>query len=91
MSKRQTKTVELEKEAVMYLGPSIKDGLLKHSALFLAGELPTYVQELSDTNKDINALLVPVSKIAETKNNLRNKSSLDYARFVRITETFKGA
>lgn len=91
MSKRQTKTVEIQAEAVMYLGPSIRDGLLKHSAMFLGGVLPQYLQELSDSDRDIKALIVPVSRIAETKKNLRNKSSLDYARFARITETFKGA
>lgn len=91
MSKRQARVVP-EQEAVMYLGPSLPDGLLKHSALYSGGVLPEYLQELSDENKDIKALIVPVFKIAETKNNLRNKSSLDYARFARILETYtKGA
>ena len=91
MSKRQARVVQTG-EAVMYLGPSVKDGLLKHSAMYSGGVLPEYLQKLSDENKDIKALIVPVSKIAETKNNLRNKSSLDYARFARILETYtKGA
>lgn len=91
-SKRQSVVIEsAEAEAVMYLGPSLPNGLLNHAVLYVGGVLPQYVQDLIDGNNDIKALTVPVSKIAEIKSNLRNKSSLDHARFVRITETYKGA
>ncbi len=89
MSKRIARLEQAE--ALIYMGPSLPDGLLKNSAMYYAGVLPSYLQTLMDNDKDIKSFVVPVSKIAAIHNKLRDKTSIEYARFVRILETHKGA
>ena len=91
MSNRLAKTAAINQEAVIYLGPSLPNGLLKNASMFYNGVLPIYVEEIANNDKNVAYFLVPVSKIAEIKNKLRDKASIDYARFVKIVETYKGA
>lgn len=91
MSKLPIKKQAVEAEAVMYLGPSIKDGFLQNKVMYVGGILPEYLRGFVESDKDVKSLFVSASKIAITQKKLRDKTSIEYARFVRILETYKGA
>lgn len=78
-----------KKEALIYVGPTLRGGVLSRYSVFKHGELPPHVKEIADEHKCIKSLLVPVSKLAQIENRLLDKTSVEAVRFAEAQTVFK--
>lgn len=63
-------------EARMYLGPTrVGRVLLQQGTVYAGGVLPAQVKALADKSAELSALLVPVSRVAQAKAELRDPKS----------------
>lgn len=72
-TKKTVKQNEVVKEPMMYIGPTIK-GVVVKNTIYNSG-LPKALVEEGDKLPVIKSLIVPVSKVAEARKNLRNTNS----------------
>lgn len=68
-SKTKSKREEVQKEAVVYIGPSIK-GIVSTGTVYSNG-LPELLIKKADEQPVLNSLVIPVSKLAEAERELR--------------------
>lgn len=85
MSKAKT----VIKESVVYAGPSLPNNLLKQNTVFANGVLPSYLNELTKDD-DFNYFLISPSKLGSFIVKLKDASSLEYSRYIRLANKLKG-
>lgn len=71
----------LPPEPTIYVGPNLAGGVLARYTVFKDGKMLPHVQELLEQNPDVKALIVPVSKLAVTEQQLADPSSVVAAKF----------
>lgn len=76
-------------EAVIYVGPTLGNGQLAKYTVFKSGVLPAHIQAISDAEKSVRALLIPVSKLARFESRLTDKTSAEASRYAEA-KTIKG-
>lgn len=86
--KRKVAIDSSSREATIYMGPNIPGGKLARYTVFRGGVTPAYVDRLAEDCKAIQALIVPVSKLAETERNIARTGSLEQARFAEISKHY---
>lgn len=77
--KKATKTqakAALPTEPTIYVGPNLAGGILASYTVFKDGKMLPHVQELVEQNPDLKALIVPVSKLAITEQQLSDPASV---------------
>ncbi len=79
---RKTEKVQANIEILVYCGPTIK-GVVTQYAHFNNG-LPKRLNEYAQQNKDIKRLIVPISKIVETRKNIMIKGTIENISFIKI-------
>ena len=72
------------KSASIYVGPTLKGNKLVRYTIFKNGELPEHVKELLNQSLDLKGLIIPVEKLGEFENNLKDISSIEALRFNRV-------
>lgn len=80
VTKAQAKPVR-PPEPTIYVGPNLSGGLLVRYTVFKEGKMLPHVQELVEQNPDVKALIVPVSKLAVTEQQLNDPASVVTAKF----------
>lgn len=67
-----------EKETFIYIGPTVKAGALRTNTTFTGtkNEIKKYLKEILEEIPQVERLLVPVKKLAESKERIRDKGTL---------------
>lgn len=76
---KKTKVVELTS---IYVGPSIK-GLVNQYSVFKNG-IPKRLKEYTEHNRDVKRLIVPVSKLVDTKKSIGVKGTVENISYNNI-------
>ncbi|WP_034627635.1 hypothetical protein [Desulfocurvibacter africanus] len=75
-SRSVTRAAPAPAEAVMYIGPARLGRLhLQRNTVFSGGILPAQVQALAQASAEFASLIVPLGKVGEARQMLRNPKS----------------
>ena len=92
MARAKTYKAPEKQETTIYIGPSLPSGQLARYTTFLNGEVLPHVAQLIEECPAMKALIVPVSKLADTERKLLNSASVETKRFAEIRKHYrKGA
>lgn len=69
---------EAEKETFIYIGPTVKGGALKTNAALTGtrGEVKEYLKGILEEIHQVERLLVPVKRLADSKGKVKEKGTL---------------
>ena len=70
-----------EKEAIVYIGKTLGNGILIQNTVFSSGEVPEYLLKEFSQIPDFTSLFVPVSQLGEARKRLRDKGDAFGANF----------
>lgn len=68
---------------LIYVGPTIREGLLQQNAVFIGG-IPLQYEDLLKEHPDIELLIVPVAKLVETNQLTQVPGTLQYAIYQKL-------
>lgn len=86
---KKTKTEETKKtEQVIYVGPSIKN-VVKQNTIYTNG-LPVILEEKAKELPEIKKLVVPVSKLMEVREQLKQSGTAYNVFYSRVKEYAEG-
>ena len=60
----------------IYIGPSIRNGLLRQNTVFKDGQIPRHLRQLFDGSPALRGLVVPVGELAEAKIAMKKKGTI---------------
>lgn len=72
-----------DSEPVIYLGPSLRNGMLQQFSVFNNG-IPAYLAGDIEKCPAIKALMVPIAKSAIARNKLSEKGALEHTLYAQI-------
>ena len=75
---------------VVYVGPTLKRGLLRQYAVFWDGEYPASIQELRNKSPAVRGLFLPVESLTEARRRVRTKGDLLNTFVSRIQKELGG-
>lgn len=78
MKKRSTK------EAIVYIGRTLGNGVLLQNTVFSSGEIPQFLLKEFSHIPDFESLFVPVSLLGEARKRLRDKGDAFGANFPKV-------
>lgn len=69
---------EAEKETLIYIGPTVKGGALKANATLTGtrGEIKGYLKGILEEIPQVERLLIPVDRLADSKGKVKEKGTL---------------
>ncbi len=73
-----------EQEAKVYCGPDIP-GVARQFSVYTGG-LPGSLQQIADKIPAVRVLIVPVERLAETRNALQKQESAEHNIFLKAKE-----
>lgn len=92
MPRAKTFKTQETQETTIYIGPSLPSGQLARYTVFRNGKALPHVAQLVEQCPAMKALIVPVSKLADTERKLLNSASVETKRFAEIRKHYrKGA
>lgn len=67
-----------EKETFIYIGPTVRAGALRTNAAFTGtrNEVKEYLKEILEEIPQVERLFVPVKRLAESKEKIKDKGTL---------------
>lgn len=71
----------LPPEPTIYVGPSLAGGTLAQYTVFKEGKMLPHIQDIVEKNPDVKALIVPVSELATTEQQLSDSTSVVAEKF----------
>lgn len=74
---------------VVYVGPTIKRGLLSRYAVFCDGQYPKAIQELREKSPAVRGLFVPVSMLSSARQRVRTKGDILNIYITRLRDELK--
>lgn len=85
---KKTVTVQKkEKRAYIYLGPTLKGGILNTNTVFK--EIPKHLLETFKQAPTLEKLFVEIKEASKFKNDLKNKSSVAFRLYNKAIEEVK--
>ena len=75
---------------IIYVGPSLPNGLLNRNALFIGAQLPKHVQDLADNDADFKSFLIKPSELGKMNVKLKDQTSVESYRFKSVQQKYKG-
>lgn len=78
----KAKSAADEAKTVVYCGPSVR-GVVRQYTVF-EGEIPSYLLRLINNHPAVNALVVPVEKMAETRAKVEQTGTAESILFKKI-------
>lgn len=77
------KQEETELNQVIYVGPSLPNGLLTQYALFLGGT-PEYLTDFLEKHEAVRELIVPVSELSSVQQAIATRGTHEYELYQSI-------
>lgn len=74
---------------VVYVGPTLKRGLLSRYAVFRDGQYPKAIQELREKSPAVRGLFVPVSMLSSARQRVRTKGDILNIYITRLRDELK--
>lgn len=74
---------------VVYVGPTIKRGLLTRYTVFRDGGFPASIQELREKSPALRGLFVPVSMLASARVRVKTKGDILNTYVTRLSDELK--
>lgn len=74
---------------VIYVGPTLKKGLLSRYTVFRDGEFPKSIQELREKSPALRGLFVPVSMLASARRRVATKGDILNTYVTRLRDELK--
>lgn len=74
---------------VVYVGPTLKRGLLSRYAVFRDGQYPKAIQELREKSPAVRGLFVPVSMLTSARQRVATKGDILNLYVTRLRDELK--
>lgn len=74
---------------VVYVGPTLKRGLLKRFAVYKDGEFPEEIQALREKSPALRGLFVPVDELATARRRIATKGDILHTYAGRLQSELK--
>lgn len=74
---------------VVYVGPTLKKGLLSRYTVFRDGEFPQSIQELREKSPALRGLFVPVLMLASARQRVATKGDILNTYVTRLRDELK--
>ncbi|MBO8136801.1 MAG: hypothetical protein H0Z40_01480 [Desulfotomaculum sp.] len=87
--KKQKTTVDKKQEQLIYCGPNLPKGVLNQFAVY-RGSLPKHLDVHINACPAIKNLLVPVSKLTKTLQNIKTPGTAEYNWFKQVQKYNEG-
>ena len=74
---------------IVYVGPTLRRGLLKAFTVFRDGEYPAPIAKMREKSPALRGLFVPVTDLAEARRRVATKGDLLHAYVARLNQELK--
>lgn len=74
---------------VVYVGPTLKRGLLTRFAVYKDGEFPDAIQALREKSPALRGLFVPVDSLADARRRIETKGDILHTYAARLSNELK--
>ena len=74
---------------VVYVGPTLKQGLLARFSVFKDGEFPEAIKTLREKSPALRGLFVPVEKLADARRRITAKGDILHTYAARLSTELK--
>lgn len=73
---KKAKKTETKAEPMIYVGPTLPNGLLARYAVFCGGDYPPHIKELRSKSAALRGLFVPVSQLYQAKQDVAKQGNI---------------
>lgn len=63
-------------EPMVYVGPTLPNGILARFTVFKGGEFLPHIKELIDRHSSVRGLIVPISQLAQAKKDVETQGHI---------------